>query len=83
MSGLTFQSGENEKHVGNIKSGIWEGAVLKLCLCRGEGGSKIADYTYQKDNKERGGDQKLPILRLHSLWIAPNRKLGFVTNLFY
>ena len=47
------------------------------------GGSKIADYTYQKDNKERGGDQKLPILRRHSLWMAPISKLDFVTDLFY
>ena len=63
-----------------VKSG--NGPSINYVSVEG-GGAKIADYTDQKDNNERRGDQKLPILRRHSLWIAPNSKLGFVTNLFY
>ena len=43
-----------------VKSG--NGPSINYVSVEG-GGPKIADYTYQKDNKERGGDQKLPILR--------------------
>ena len=35
----------------------------------GGGESKIADFTYQKDNKV-GDGVKLPIFRRHSLWTA-------------
>ena len=62
-------------YVVNLKG---NGAVHKLChLGRGEGGSPKDNlvnrpYLIKKTTGRGGGGQKLPILKRHSLWTAPN-----------
>ena len=56
---------------------------------QGGRGSKIANFTYIVKRQLRGGrGQKLPILRRHSLWTAPEEgaiafpKVGSFSNKF-
>ena len=46
------------------------GSVHKLCCLKGGGGQKLPILP-RKTTTNRGRDQKLPILRRHSLWTAP------------
>ena len=64
-----------------VKSSNTKGSSINYVV-QGERGSKIVNFTQEKDNKEGGGGQKSLILRQHSLWTAPITPYQNILNLF-